>query len=136
MTPAAAQRAVALGAVALIAVIVSLGVRSPFGDSKESKKLPSPVPTWYRALAAPYLPSASRRRTACGERIRPDTVGVAHPVLPCGVKIYIAYGGKQVLTQVIDRGPYVPGRDFDITKALANKIGLHGTQPIRWTYAR
>jgi rare lipoprotein A (peptidoglycan hydrolase) len=52
------------------------------------------------------------------------------------VKVYIAYGGTRVLTQVIDRGPFVPGREFDITKALADKIGLHGTQPIRWTFAR
>jgi rare lipoprotein A len=57
-------------------------------------------------------------------------------VLPCGVKVYIAYEGTRVLTEVIDRGPFVPGREFDITKALADKIGLHGTQPIRWTFAR
>ena len=41
-----------------------------------------------------------------------------------------------MLTQVIDRGPNVPGRDFDITKALADRLGLHGTQTIQWRYAR
>jgi rare lipoprotein A (peptidoglycan hydrolase) len=61
---------------------------------------------------------------------------VAHPVLPCGVKIYIRFNGHEVLTQVVDRGPNVPGRDFAITKALADRIGLHGTQQIEWRYAR
>ena len=61
---------------------------------------------------------------------------IAHPTLPCGVKLYIRFGGKQVLTEVVDRGPNVPGRDFDITKGLADRIGLHGTQTIHWRYAR
>ena len=52
------------------------------------------------------------------------------------MKLYIAYDGTRVLTQVIDRGPFVAGREFDITKALADRIGLHGTQPIKWTFAR
>jgi hypothetical protein len=41
-----------------------------------------------------------------------------------------------VLTQVIDRGPNAPGREFNVTKALADEIGLHGTERIRWSYAR
>jgi rare lipoprotein A (peptidoglycan hydrolase) len=62
--------------------------------------------------------------------------GVAHPVLPCGVSIYVTYGHKHVLTQVVDRGPYVPGRTFDLTDALARKLGLRGVQEIQWSYAR
>ena len=44
--------------------------------------------------------------------------------------------GHEVLTDVVDRGPNVPGRDFDITKALADRLGLHGTQTIKWRFAR
>jgi rare lipoprotein A (peptidoglycan hydrolase) len=91
---------------------------------------------YYTSLAAPYSPSPQHPRTACGERFTEDLQGVAHPVLPCGVKIYIRFGGHDVLTQVVDRGPNVPGRDFAITKALADRIGLHGTQQIEWRYAR
>jgi hypothetical protein len=57
-------------------------------------------------------------------------------VLPCGVRLYIRFRGKEVLTQVIDRGPSVPGRDFDITKALANRLDLHGPQTIQWRFAK
>jgi rare lipoprotein A len=136
MSPAVAKRAVGLGGVALVAAIASLAIASPEVRSGKPNPLPKPARTWYKALAAPYDLGASRRRTACDVRIRPDTLGVAHPVLPCGVKVFIAFEGARVLTQVIDRGPYVPGREFDLTKALARKIGLHGTQRIRWTFAR
>ena len=136
MSPATAKRTVALGGVALIAAIVALALGSADVGSDDRRRLPQPSQTWYRALAAPYGPTTSRRRTACGQRLERDTLGVAHPVLPCGVKVYIAFEGTRVLTEVIDRGPFVPGRQFDITKALADRIGLHGTQPIRWTFAR
>jgi rare lipoprotein A len=63
------------------------------------------------------------------------TEGIAHPVLPCGVRLFIRFQGREVLTQVVDRGPAAPGRDFDLTKALADRIGLHGTQIIQWRYA-
>jgi rare lipoprotein A (peptidoglycan hydrolase) len=136
MSPATAKRTVALAGVALIAAILALAFGSPDLGGSSDRTLPQPARTWYRALAAPYAATASRDRTACGQRLEPGTLGVAHPVLPCGVKVYIAFEGTRVLTEVIDHGPFVPGRQFDVTKALADRIGLHGTQPIRWTFAR
>jgi rare lipoprotein A len=56
-------------------------------------------------------------------------------VLPCGARIYITYRGKHVLTQVIDRGPYAAGRQFELTDALARQIGLSGVKRIEWSYA-
>ncbi len=140
ISPALARRGLALAGVALLGAVLAL-VAGPFGDSdRETKRLPKPVPVpgsdWYRSLAAPYPASSRRQRTACGQRLGPKTLGVAHPVLPCGVKIFIAYGGKVVLTQVVDRGPAVPGREFDVTRPLAARIGLRGIQQIRWRYAR
>src|SRR2546423_2593429 len=134
VNPAAAKRTLALAGVALLAALVSLALAAP--DRKHGRTLPKPVGTWYPALAEPYSPAAARGRTACGQRIDARTLGVAHPVLPCGARIYISYGGRKVLTQVIDRGPSAPGREFDVTKALADEIGLHGTKRIRWSYAR
>jgi rare lipoprotein A (peptidoglycan hydrolase) len=133
---ASLQRLLALAAVALLAAIGALAATSARGHgSKDEKPLPKPSSTWYRALAAPYA-RPTGRRTACGIKLRATTMGVAHPVLPCGVKIFLSYGKTRVLTEVIDRGPYVPGREFDLTKPLADRIGLHGTQPIRWAFAR
>lgn len=141
MNPAVLQRTVWLAAVTLIVAVAALALaRRDAGSGHASIPAAVPVPGtasgYYTSLAAPYGPTAGERRTACGEAFTSKLQGIAHPVLPCGVKIYIKYGGTEVLTQVVDRGPTVPGRDFDITKALADRLGLHGTQTIRWRYAR
>ena len=136
MNPILAQREIALGGVALLSVLVSLAIGAPGGGSKEST-LPQPVgnrSSWYRALAAPG--GAVGRRSACGIVVRKTTLGVAHPVLPCGAKIFIAYGGHEVLTQIIAHAPRTPGLEFEITPALAEQLGLRGVQQIRWTFAR
>lgn len=127
-----AQRQAALAAVVLLAAAIALAVTS--GHHKPARTLPPPVGS-YTALAGSSGVTAYGRRTACGQLIGPKTEGVAHPVLPCGVKIYITYDGRHVLTQVIDRGPTVSGREFDLTEALANRLGLVGVQQVTWSYA-
>jgi rare lipoprotein A (peptidoglycan hydrolase) len=136
-----ARRGLALAAVALLGGVLAFAAGSwddDGGGSTQPEARPVPVPgsDWYRALAAPYPASTGRERTSCGQRLGPQTLGVAHPVLPCGVKLYISYEDKLVLTQVVDRGPGAPGRDFALTRALAARLGLQGTQQIRWRYAR
>ena len=133
MTPRLAQREVALAGLALLAVAVSLAVNAQTRTS--SSNTPQPEGS-YVALAGSSGPAAFGRRTACGGVIRPETIGVSHPTLPCGARVFITYGGQTVLAQVVDRGPYVPGRQFDLTDALARRLGLRGVQEIHWAYAR
>ncbi len=128
-----AQREVALAGLALLAIAVSLAVTAQ--TRRHASTAPQPEGS-YTALAGSSGPAAFGRRTACGGVIHPDTVGVAHPTLPCGARVFITYRGQTVLTQVIDRGPYVPGRKFDLTDALARKLGLRNVQEIQWAYAR
>jgi rare lipoprotein A (peptidoglycan hydrolase) len=134
------QRALWLAAITLIAAISALAITRR--DAGSNRNLPGAVAVpgtkngYYTAKAAPYGPTATRRRTACGKPFLKTTEGVAHPVLPCGVRLYIRFHGREVLTQVVDRGPNVPGRDLDITKALANRLDLHGTQTIQWRFAK
>ena len=101
-----AQREVALAAVALLAAVIALAVSAK--TRSDSSDLPAAYGS-YPALAGSSGAAAFGKRTACGTVIRPKTEGVAHPVLPCGAQLYVSYHGKHVLTQVIDRGPYVPG---------------------------
>jgi rare lipoprotein A (peptidoglycan hydrolase) len=132
MTTYAGVRAAALAGIALLGVAIALAVAHHKGHKTA---LPAPAGQWYVALAAPYTPTKKAVKSACGVVIGPTTAGVAHPVLPCGAKIYIQFGGKQVLTQVIDRGHTAPGRTFDVTDALAKMLGLQGSQTIRWRFA-
>jgi len=132
LTLAPVQRQAALAGIALLAAVVGVAVSSS-GDEHRSK-LPPAVGS-YTALAGSSGVVAYGTRTTCGQIVGPATEGVAHPVLPCGVRIYIGYHGKHVLTQVIDRGPTVPGRQFELTEALAKRMGLVGVQRISWSYA-
>lgn len=133
MRPPLAVREIALAGLALLAAAISLAVTA---QTRSSNRSGPEQEGSFVALAGSSGPAAFGRRTACGGVIRPDTEGVSHPTLPCGARIFISYGGKTVLVQVIDRGPYVPGRQFDLTDALARRLGLHGVQEIHWSYAR
>jgi rare lipoprotein A len=140
VSPIVLQRTLWLAGITLVVAVAALAIARR--DESSGKTIPGAVPVhgspsgYYTSRAAPYGPTPGHTRTACGEALTATTLGIAHPVLPCGVKVYIRFRGKEVLTQVIDRGPNVPGRDFDITKALADRLGLHGTQTIQWRYAR
>jgi rare lipoprotein A len=128
-----AVREIALAGLALLAAAIVLAVTAQTRST--TSKSPQPEGSFV-ALAGSSGPAAFGRRTACGGRITPSTEGVAHPTLPCGARIFITYHGTTVLVQVIDRGPYVPGRQFDVTQALARRLGLNGVQQIHWSYAR
>jgi rare lipoprotein A (peptidoglycan hydrolase) len=68
-----------------------------------------------------YGPGFYGNNGACGMipgGLQPDTVGVAHRTLPCGTKVTFRYNGRTVTTMVIDRGPYVAGRIWDMTHGL------------------
>jgi rare lipoprotein A (peptidoglycan hydrolase) len=140
VSPVVLQRTLWLAGITLVVAVAALAIARR--DESSGKTLPGAVPVhgsptgYYTSRAAPYGPTPGHTRTACGDALTSTTLGIAHPVLPCGVKIYVRFRGREVLTQVIDRGPTVPGRDFDITKALADRLGLHGTQTIQWRYAR
>jgi rare lipoprotein A (peptidoglycan hydrolase) len=123
----------ALAAIALLAAAVALAI----GGWNESSSHSSPTPVGqFVALASSAGPAATGRRTACGDTLKADTMGIAHPTLPCGARIFIDFHGKHVLTQVVDRGPYAPGRQFDVTDALARLLGLQGIQQVHWSYAQ
>lgn len=139
MKPQLAQRLVALGALALVAAVIAIAVTRNDSGSGANPALPNAAPApgdgWYTALAAPGKLARKPRRTACGQVLKASTLGVSHPVLPCNVKVFIEYGNKQVLTEVIERNTNAGTPDFTLTKALAEQIDLHGVQSIKWRLA-
>ncbi len=65
-------------------------------------------------------------RTACGQTLGYGTLGVANKTLPCGTMVTLRYGGREITVPVIDRGPYVGGREWDLTGATARALGFSG----------
>ena len=141
MSSVLAQRLLTLLAAAVLAVVAGLvvGARDAH-TTRIVSTLPRPavsdVSGWYAALAGVRTRPLAGGASACGTLLSPKTLGVGHSVLPCGAKIYIAFHGKTVLTSVVDRGPFAPGYDFEVTRALADVLGLSGVQAIRWSFAR
>jgi rare lipoprotein A (peptidoglycan hydrolase) len=90
---------------------------------------------WRYGGASWYGPGLWGRKTACGQTLRPGTLGVAHKKLPCGTTVKFVYHGREVVTQVIDRGPYVDGRAWDLTKAASDALGFEGVGRVRYAVA-
>ncbi len=63
---------------------------------------------------------------ACGGELTSATMGVANKTLPCGTEVTLRYDGRTVRVAVIDRGPYVAGREFDLTEATKQALGFGG----------
>jgi rare lipoprotein A (RlpA)-like double-psi beta-barrel protein len=63
---------------------------------------------------------------ACGGWLTSTTLGVANKTLPCGTLVTLRYDGRTVRVPVIDRGPYVAGREYDLTEATKRALGFEG----------
>jgi rare lipoprotein A len=64
---------------------------------------------------------------ACGGSLTNATMGVANKTLPCGTLVTLRYNGRSIRVPVIDRGPYVAGREFDLTQATKQALGFGDT---------
>jgi len=81
-----------------------------------------------------YGPGFYGHRTACGYALTTSLVGVANKTLPCGtlVKFRNPKNGVTVTMPVVDRGPYVAGRQWDLTGGACLALGHCYTGPIEW----
>jgi hypothetical protein len=101
---------------------------SPGGGLVFSSPMRSAGATWYG-------PGLYGNGTACGQTLRPGTIGVAHRTLPCGTTVKFNYHGHSLVTQVIDRGPYTKGNDFDLTNGARLVLDFEGVGKVRYALA-
>lgn len=69
---------------------------------------------------------------ACGGVLHIPQLGVANKTLPCGTEVTFIYGHRAVRVPVIDRGPYIAGRKWDLTGATAEALHFPGLGLIYW----
>jgi rare lipoprotein A (peptidoglycan hydrolase) len=86
------------------------------------------------AYASWYGPGLYGNRTGCGGTLQYGQLGVAHKSLPCGTMVTFRHGDRSVRVPVIDRGPYVGGREYDLTQATAARLGFKGHGTILTTH--
>jgi rare lipoprotein A len=97
---------------------------------------PQPAPA---VLAAPKSKKAGHKlsglasfyrlagyKTANGETFDPNLLTAAHRTLPFGTKLRVTNEktGKSVVVRVNDRGPFIPGREIDLSYSAAETLGM------------
>jgi hypothetical protein len=104
---------------------------------------PTPVPTPPPIVLVPggpgvvvtaswYGPGFYENRLPCWQWLQrnglpiqflPDTWGVAHKTLPCGTMLVLTHGPNTITVPVVDRGPYVAGREIDLSPRVKAALG-------------
>lgn len=86
-------------------------------------------PAKIRQIASWYGDEFQGKLTANGETFDQNKLTAAHRTLPFGslVKLIAAKTGRSVIVRINDRGPWLKGRDFDLSEAAATKLGIHDT---------
>lgn len=88
-----------------------------------------------RGEASYYGPGFQGKKTATGEKFDQNERTAAHPALPLGTKATVTNleNGKSVDVKINDRGPYVKGRDIDLSKSAAKDLGMtkDGVAPVK-----
>ena len=88
-----------------------------------------PVPAQARSVvvtASWYGPGFEGSPMANGKPFKAkDPTIAAHPTLRFGTKIYLKNpdNGRRWVVEVKDRGPFIEGRELDLSKAAAKKLG-------------
>lgn len=132
LTPLAAQAQTGGAAAPTGGVSASPGETTTAAGSSAGLVFSAPMRS---AGATWYGPGLYGNGTACGETLHPGTIGVAHRTLPCGTTVKINYHGHSLVTKVIDRGPYTPGNDFDLTNGARLALGFEGVGKVRYAVA-
>ena len=103
-------------------------VRGPAGTRRIGR-----LNVYRSAYASWYGPGLYGGHLGCGGTLDAGDLGVAHKSLPCGSKVTLRHHGRVLRVPVIDRGPYVGGRDYDLTEATARRLKFKGHGAIQST---
>ncbi|MDD2865874.1 MAG: septal ring lytic transglycosylase RlpA family protein [Candidatus Omnitrophica bacterium] len=80
------------------------------------------------------------KKTASGEVFDPEKMTAAHRRLAMGtlVRVTNLKNGRQVMVRINDRGPYIPGRIIDLSRAAARTMDMieRGLAPVRMEIVR
>jgi len=107
-----------------VAGAAAAGTADTAGTAGDDASAPQVGVTVYRpGIASWYGPTSDAETTACGVPLGRWTLGVAHRTLPCGTPVAFYYRGRTIVVPVIDRGPFVKGRSWDLTQAAFDALG-------------
>ncbi len=105
--------------------VSSLRVRVRIAGTQAARR--SRLNVYRRAHASWYGPGLYGNSLACGGTLSDSVRGVAHKTLPCGTRVTLRKGDRIVRARVVDRGPFIAGREFDLTPAVKRALGFGST---------
>ncbi|MDR2724705.1 MAG: septal ring lytic transglycosylase RlpA family protein [Candidatus Adiutrix sp.] len=81
-----------------------------------------------KGLASWYGEPFHGRKTASGEVYDMDKISAAHKTLPLHtwVEVRNLENNRSMTLRINDRGPFVPGRVIDLSRAAARELGVYG----------
>jgi Lytic transglycolase len=126
-----ARRQAALAGVALVGALGAIAL-SQIGDDSDAAPPPTAVVEWDSGTVGVFEPPAEP--TSCGVTVTQETLGIAHPVLPCGARLLVEHQGRSAQADVVERGPVGSGRAFELSPALAAELGVTGATTVRWRF--
>jgi hypothetical protein len=135
VSPAALERQAALVGAALLSVLLIVILDQRGDEAAVTAPPPASEAQWETATVGVFGRSRFGDTTACGKALTEETLGVAHPVLLCGVDLVVAYKGREVRTEVIELGSVGTNSQFDLSPALADDLGITRPTEIRWRFA-
>jgi rare lipoprotein A (peptidoglycan hydrolase) len=99
-----------------------------------AKGQPKPLAIW-ECTTSWYGEDFDGRSTANGETYDMYADTAAHPTLPLGsiVRVVNTRNHRSQVVRINDRGPYVEGRELDVSYEVARKLGFdqHGLAKVR-----
>ena len=108
--------------------------RSPEPIAARANTVSRSIASWYGSSyrGDPSGDQFLGNTTACGEVLTERSFLVAHRTLPCGTLIEVMHGERSVVVRVGDRGPFVVGREFDLTRPVRDALGCGDLCEIEW----
>lgn len=120
--------------------VFSLRALPTSGENARAAAVDEPVrvTVYSRSSATWFGRGLYGRKTACGQTLTPQLLGVAHKTLPCGTRVSFLFRGRSITVPVVDRGPFGAGLSWDLTYAAAEELdftetgrGTVGVFPLR-----
>jgi rare lipoprotein A len=85
----------------------------------------------YSAVCSWYGPGFNGKPTASGQIYNQDDFTCASRSLAFGTWLALTRNGKRIVVVVNDRGPYVSGRELDLSRAAAEALGISGVESVQ-----
>ncbi len=74
------------------------------------------------------------RRTASGQIFNQNDLTCASRTLSFGTRLALTRGDRRIVVVVNDRGPFISGRDLDLSREAARQLGFSGVETVRAEY--